>query len=133
MDLATYEAENRATLARRSAWWQEAKLGLFIHYGIYSCYGRGEWIKLREGISREEYLRVAAEQMTYKSGMAEEWARCAVAAGMRYAILTTQHHDGFSLWNSDANPFNSFNYGPKCDIVGEFADACRTRRCPSER
>ena len=52
MDLAAYEAEHRATLARRIAWWQEAKLGLFIHYGIYSCYGRGEWIKLREGISR---------------------------------------------------------------------------------
>ena len=125
MDLAAYEAENRATLARRSAWWQEAKLGLFIHYGIYSCYGRGEWIKLREGISREEYLRVAGEQMTYKSGMAEEWARCAVAAGMRYAILTTQHHDGFSLWDSAVNPYNSVNYGPRIDIVREFCEACR--------
>ena len=125
MDLATYEAENRATLDRRIAWWREAKLGLFIHYGIYSCYGRGEWIKLREGISREEYIRTADTQMTYKRGMAEEWARCAVDAGMRYAILTTQHHDGFSLWDSKVNPYNSVNYGPRIDIVREFCEACR--------
>ena len=124
-DRLTYEAENKATLARRNAWWREAKLGLFIHYGIYSCYGRGEWIKLREGISREEYLRTAAEQMTYRPGTAEEWVKCAVAAGMKYAILTTQHHDGFSLWASDVNPYNSVNYGPGVDIVREFCDACR--------
>ena len=123
--LAAYEAENKASLARRNAWWREGKLGLFIHYGIYSCYGRGEWIKLREGISREEYLGTANERMTYRPGTAEEWARCAVAAGMKYAILTTQHHDGFSLWASRVNPYNSVNYGPHVDIVREFCEACR--------
>lgn len=94
-----YEKRTAATRRARIAWWEEAKFGLFIHYGIYSAYGRGEWIKLREGISREEYLRTAEEKMTYKTGTAEEWVRCAADAGMRYAILTTQHHDGFSLWD----------------------------------
>lgn len=120
-----YEAKHAQTHERRIAWWREAKFGLFIHYGIYSCYGRGEWIKLREGISREEYIRTANERMTYKSGTADEWARCAVAAGMKYAILTTQHHDGFSLWDSRVNPYNSVNVGPGVDIVREFTDACR--------
>ena len=124
-DYAAYEAENKATLSQRNAWWREAKLGLFIHYGIYSCYGRGEWIKLREGISREEYLETAAKEMAYRPGTAEEWAKCAVAAGMRYAILTTQHHDGFSLWDSRVNPYNSVNYGPHVDIVRDFVEACR--------
>ena len=125
MDISTYEAQNRATLDRRIAWWREAKFGLFIHYGIYSCYQRGEWIKLREGISQEEYIRTADTQMTYKPGTAEEWARCAVDAGMKYAILTAQHHDGFSLWASRVNPYNSVNYGPRVDIVREFCEACR--------
>lgn len=123
--LAAYEAETRATLPARGAWWREGKLGLFIHYGIYSCYGRGEWIKLREGISREEYLETAKREMTYKPGTAEEWVRCAVSAGMKYAILTTQHHDGFSLWDSAVNPYNSVNFGPRVDIVREFVEACR--------
>ena len=123
--LAAYEAKNKATLPARAAWWCEGKLGLFIHYGIYSCYGRGEWIKLREGISREEYIHTANTQMAYRPGTAEEWVKCAVAAGMRYAILTTQHHDGFSLWDSAVNPYNSVNYGPHIDIVREFCDACR--------
>ena len=120
-----YEKRTAATRRARIAWWEEAKFGLFIHYGIYSAYGRGEWIKLREGISREEYLRTAEEKMTYKTGTAEEWARCAADAGMRYAILTTQHHDGFSLWDSAVNPYNSVAYGPRVDIVREFCDACR--------
>ena len=120
-----YEKRTAATRRARIAWWEEAKFGLFIHYGIYSAYGRGEWIKLREGISREEYLRTAEEKMTYKTGTAEEWVRCAADAGMRYAILTTQHHDGFSLWDSAVNPYNSVAYGPRVDIVREFCDACR--------
>ena len=126
MDARTaYEQETSATRKERMAWWREAKLGLFIHYGIYSCYGRGEWIKLREGISREEYEATAASAMTYKKGTAEEWAQCATAAGMKYAILTTQHHDGFSLWDSKVNPYNSVNLGPRVDIVRDFVEACR--------
>ena len=124
-DQILYEKETAATRERRLAWWREAKLGLFIHYGIYSCYGRGEWIKLREGISQEEYTATAESTMTYKPGTAEEWARCAVDAGMRYAILTTQHHDGFSLWDSQVNPYNSVKIGPHVDIVADFVAACR--------
>ncbi len=125
MNLEQYQKFTAETRERRIAWWRDARFGMFIHYGIYSCYGRGEWIRMREGISREEYLDVANTQFNYKSGNAEEWVKLAAAAGMKYAILTTVHHDGFALWNSKTNKYNSVNYGPHIDIVREFVDACR--------
>jgi len=125
MNIEAYENQTALTHDRRIAWWRDARFGLFIHYGIYSCYGRGEWVKMREGISHEEYTETLNTRFTYKSGNAEEWVKLAKAAGMKYAVLTTQHHDGFSLWDSKVNPYNSVNYGPKTDIVREFADACR--------
>lgn len=125
MNLEQYKKMTAETLERRIAWWRDARFGMFIHYGIYSCYGRGEWIRMREGISREEYLNTANTQFNYKSGNAEEWVKLAKAAGMKYAILTTVHHDGFALWNSKTNKYNSVNYGPGIDIVREYVDACR--------
>ncbi len=125
MNLEAYQQENAKTRDKRMYWWRDAKFGLFVHYGIYSCYGRGEWIKLREGISSEEYMETLNTKLNYKPGMAEEWVKCGKKAGMKYAVLTTQHHDGFSLWNSEQNPYNAVNYGPKTDIVKEFVDACR--------
>ena len=120
-----YEKKTAETLDRRIAWWQDAAFGLFIHYGIYSVYGRGEWIKLREGISDEEYMDTLNNGFNYKQESAEEWALCAKNAGMKYVVLTTQHHDGFSLWDSKVNPYNSVNYGPKRDIVRDYVEACR--------
>ena len=79
---------------------------------------------MREGISDEEYTETLNTRMNYMPGTSEEWIKCAKSAGMKYAILTTQHHDGFSLWNSKDNPYNSVNLGPRCDIVGEFVAAC---------
>ena len=64
-------------------------------------------------------------QFNPKPGAPREWAELAVKAGMKYMVLTTRHHEGFSLWDSKANPYNSVNYGPKRDIVREFVDACR--------
>jgi alpha-L-fucosidase len=60
-----------------------------------------------------------------KPGAPKEWAALAKKAGMKYMVMTTRHHEGFSLWNSKANPYNSVNYGPKRDIVKEFVEACR--------
>ena len=109
----------------RMAWWADAKFGLMVHYGIYSCYGRGEWIKLREGISDGEYMETLNTQFRYTSGTAEKWVQLAKAAGAKYMVLTTQHHDGFALWDSAVNSFNAVNYGPHIDIVREYIDACR--------
>ena len=119
-----YEKWVASTRDARMQWWREAKFGMFIHYGLYSVLGRHEWAQVKENIPPEEYARLA-DGLCYRSGAAEEWVKLAKAAGMKYAVLTTRHHEGFSLWDSKVNPFNSVKLGPHIDIVGEFVEACR--------
>jgi len=119
-----YEKQLAETRDARMAWWREARFGLFIHIGLYTALGRNEWAMGFENWTAEAY-EALADRFTVKPGAAREWARLAKAAGMQYAVLTTRHHEGFSLWDSKVNPFNSVNYGPKRDIVREFVDACR--------
>jgi Alpha-L-fucosidase len=119
-----YEKQLADSRDERMAWWREARFGLFIHIGLYTALGRNEWAMGFENWPVEEYEKLA-DRFTVKPGAAREWARLAKAAGMKYAVLTTRHHEGFSLWDSKVNPFNSVNYGPKRDIVQEFVDACR--------
>ena len=119
-----YEKQLAATRDRRMKWWRDARFGMFIHYGLYSQIGRGEWVQIEENIPVEEYARYA-NTFNVKEGAAREWAKLAKDAGMKYMVLTTRHHEGFSLWDSKVNEFNSVNYGPHRDIVREFVDACR--------
>ena len=113
-----------ATRNERMKWWREARFGMFIHFGLYSQWGRHEWTQVCENIPVDEYAKLA-DSFNPKPGAPREWAALAKKAGMKYMVLTTRHHEGFSLWDSKANPFNSVNYGPKRDIVREFVDACR--------
>jgi alpha-L-fucosidase len=106
------------------AWFPAAKYGLFLHWGLYSLLGRGEWVRNRERIPDEEY-RSLAEQFTVPEFDARAWARFAVESGMRYAVLTAKHHDGFCMWNSQTCAFNSVNSAARRDIVGEYAQAFR--------
>lgn len=124
MSKPEYEKWAASTHEERMKWWRQAKFGMFVHYGLYSVLGRHEWVQVDENIPPEEYAKLA-DSFPYKSGMAEEWVKLAKASGMKYLVLTTRHHEGFSLWDSKVNPFNSVNYGPHIDIVREFVDACR--------
>lgn len=119
-----YQREIAKTREKRMEWFRSARYGLFIHYGLYAQLGRGEWVQVREDIDRDEYAKLA-DTFAPKEGCCREWARLAKQAGMKYMVLTTRHHEGFSLWDSKVNPFNSVNYGPKRDIVREFVEACR--------
>lgn len=110
---------------RRMQWWREARFGMFIHYGLFSQIGRNEWAQACENIPPEEYERRFADNFAPKEGCCREWVKLAKEAGMKYAVLTTRHHEGFCLWDSKVNPFNSVNFGPHRDIVREFVDACR--------
>jgi alpha-L-fucosidase len=121
---ADYEAETAKTRDRRMAWWREARFGMFIHFGLYSVLGRHEWAMAHEVWTREEYEKLA-DQFQPKPGAPQTWAKLAKAAGMKYMVLTTRHHEGFSLWDSKVNPYNSVNYGPHRDIVAEYVEACR--------
>lgn len=108
----------------RMNWWREARFGMFIHFGLYSIIGRNEWAQVHENFPLEEYEKYA-NQFNPKPGAPREWAALAKKAGMKYMVMTTRHHEGFSLWDSKTNPYNSVNYGPKRDIVKEFVEACR--------
>ncbi len=109
---------------RRVAWWREARFGMFIHFGVYSVAGRGEWVRFSERIPQREYAKLA-DRFTPDPKAPEEWARVARQAGMKYMVLTARHHDGFALFDSRANDFNSMQTAAHQDIVREFVDAAR--------
>ncbi len=110
---------------RRLRWFREARFGMFIHYGIYAQLGRCEWVWNRERIPYDEYVALA-DTWQPKRGCTREWTRLAKAAGMKYMVLTTKHHDGFCLWDTRQTDFNAVRHGPGRDIVAEYVDACRS-------
>lgn len=119
-----YEQAIAMTCDYRMKWWRAARFGMFVHYGIYALIGRNEWVMALENMPVSEY-EAWAHQLQPKPGAPREWARLANSAGMRYMVMTTRHHDGFSLWDSAVNPYNSVRLGPQRDLVQEFVEACR--------
>ena len=118
-----YEDQIAKTRDERMAWWREARFGMFIHYGLYSELGTGEWSQANQNYTVAEY-ETLAKSFSPKEGCAREWCALAKRMGAKYAVLTTRHHDGFSLWDSKVNPYNSYRYCGR-DIVREFVEACR--------
>jgi alpha-L-fucosidase len=107
-----------------SSWWTEARFGLFIHWGIYAVAGRHEWVKNRERLSDEDYQRYFDHFFPdlFDPG---EWARAARQAGMRYFVVTTKHHDGFCLWDSDLTDYKVTNTPWGRDLIGPMVEAFR--------
>ena len=107
---------------------REDKLGLFIHWGLYSIPARptGEWTMYKDRIPAAEYNNLADEFKPPASFSPREWVKLAKRAGCRYAVLTTRHHDGFCLFDTKTTDFNSVKTAAKRDFVREFAEACRT-------
>jgi alpha-L-fucosidase len=106
-------------------WFTEARFGLFIHWGLYSIHGRGEWHKQIAEVSDADYDRLLSQ---FRADLYDpaEWASIARRAGMRYALLTSKHHDGFCLWDSDLTDYKATNTPAGRDLVHEFVDAFRT-------
>ena len=125
--LAGYEAEYRAD-PRGTAlkWFREARFGMFIHYGLYALLGRGEWVQFHEKIPVAEYAKLK-DRFTAEKFSADAFADLALAAGMKYINITTRHHDGFCLFKTAQTDFNSVNSPARRDLVGELADACRSK------
>ena len=111
---------------RRLAWWKEARFGMFVHWGCYSVLGRGEQILLRDFMPLEEY-RVVAARFRPADDWAEVVAEQAVRAGARYVVLTTRHHDGYCLFETETDPFNAARTGPGRDLIEEYVEALRKR------
>jgi len=88
------------------AWWQEARFGMFIHWGVYSIPGRGEWLMYQEHVPIPDYAKLA-DRFNPHDFNPKEWVAKAKEAGMKYVILTTRHHDGFCLFDSKVSGFTS--------------------------
>jgi alpha-L-fucosidase len=105
-------------------WWTEARFGLFIHWGIYAVAGRHEWVKEQERLSDERYQRYF-DHFHPDLFDPRAWAREARRAGMRYFVVTTKHHDGFCLWDSDLTDYKVTNTPWGRDLIGPMVEAFR--------
>lgn len=107
-----------------TSWFVKDRLGMFIHFGTYSLAARHEWVKNYEMISEEKY----EDYFKYFNPDlfdAKEWAKQAKAAGMKYAVLTAKHHEGFCLFDSKYTDYKSTNTEFGRDIVKEYVEAFR--------
>lgn len=107
-------------------WFTDAKLGIFLHYGIYAVDGVAESWSLYSGeLSREEYMGQLAG-FTASAFDARAWARLFTRAGARYAVLTARHHDGVCLWDTAVSDLNVVRRTPaRRDLVAEYTGALR--------
>jgi alpha-L-fucosidase len=110
--------------ARRMKWWHEARFGMFIHWGVYSVIGRHEWVMEQEGIPVAEYQEYA-KQFHPKPNAARDWAKLAKAAGQKYMVMTTKHHEGFCNFSTKLTDYNAVKQGPGRDLVAEYVEAAR--------
>ena len=107
-----------------TAWFTRDRFGMFIHWGLYSMPARHEWIKTREMIPEEKYDKYF-KYFDPDLFDAREWARQAKAAGMKYAVLTTKHHEGFCMFDSQYTDYKCTNTPAGRDLVREYVDAFR--------
>ncbi len=107
-----------------TAWFRNDRFGMFIHFGLYALPARHEWVKHNECIPEEQYQKYF-DHFNPDLFDAREWARQAKAAGMKYAVLTAKHHEGFCLFDSQYTDYKSTNTPFGRDIVREYVDAFR--------
>lgn len=113
-----------ANLAARE-WFQDAKFGLFVHWGVYSVLGRGEWVMHREEMSVEEYEKLPP-QFNPVNFDADQWCRMAKDAGMKYITITSKHHDGFAMFDSKVSDYDIIDGTPyKRDVLKLLTEACQ--------
>jgi len=102
------------------------RLGMFVHWGIYSVNGFHEQERMRKGLGRAEYEKCVAG-FTAEKFDADELVKVAESAGAEYIVFTTKHHDGFCMWDTKTTDFKITNSPAKRDVLKELAEACRRR------
>ena len=107
-----------------TAWFTQDRFGMFIHWGLYSMPARHEWVKNQECITEEHYDKYF-KYFNPDLYDPKEWARQAKAAGMRYVVLTTKHHEGFCMFDSKYTDYKCTNTPAGRDLVREYVDAFR--------
>jgi alpha-L-fucosidase len=108
----------------RTRWFRDAKFGMFIHWGVYSVIGRHEWIRHQAQIPQAEYDKYARRFNPVRFN-ADEWAALAKDAGARYIVITSKHHDGFSIYRSRVSDYDMEITPYKGDPLKDLAAAAR--------
>jgi len=116
--------ETQEEKTERMKWWTDARFGMFIHWGLYAQAARHEWVKKYERISDEDYQKYF-EIFNPDLFDPSEWAKKAKAAGMKYAVITTKHHEGFDMFASEYTDYNVMNTPYGKDIIKHWVDAFR--------
>src|SRR5260370_19827810 len=117
-----YQPSPQNLEARR--WFQDAKFGMFIHWGIYSELGDGEWIMERHQIPVHDYEKVATQFYPVRFDP-KVWVAAAKADGMKYITVTTRHHDGFAMFQTKMSDWNVVDRSPYGkDVIRQLADEC---------
>ena len=126
MELKDLTLINPAPTPGNTEWFRHDRFGMFIHWGLYALPARHEWVRNRERISNEEYEKYFKhfDPDLYDPKL---WAKAASDAGMKYFIITTKHHEGFCLWDSDLTDYKSTNTPYGKDILTPMVDAFRER------
>jgi alpha-L-fucosidase len=105
-------------------WFQDARFGLFIHWGVYSVLGDGEWVMNNRKMTVREYEKLPTRFNPTEYDPAE-WVALAKAAGMKYITITSKHHDGFAMWDSKVSDWTIVKRTPyKKDVLKMLADEC---------
>ncbi|HAV40827.1 MAG TPA: hypothetical protein DCW97_00235, partial [Acidobacteria bacterium] len=116
--------ETDAEKTARLKWWADARFGLFIHFGLYALPARHEWVKNHERLTNEQYQKYF-DHFNPDLFNPREWARMAKAAGMKYAVITSKHHEGFCLWDSKYTDYKVTSTPFGRDLLKEFVEAFR--------
>ncbi|RQW02832.1 alpha-L-fucosidase, partial [candidate division KSB1 bacterium] len=121
---AQVKQETAEQKAQRLAWWTEARFGMFIHWGLYAQAARHEWVKNREQMTDAQYQKYFD---TFNPDLYDPaaWARTAKAAGMKYMVVTSKHHEGFCLWDSKYTDYKAPNTPYGKDLLKSMVEAFR--------
>jgi alpha-L-fucosidase len=106
-------------------WFQDSKFGMFIHWGVYSVLGDGEWVMNNQRIDRQTYQKLPAffNPINYDP---KEWVALAKAAGMKYITITSKHHDGFAMWDSKLTDWDIVDRTPYGkDVLRMLSEECK--------
>jgi len=121
--LPLHAAESPNADARR--WFEDAKLGLFVHWGVYALLGKGEWVMERDRLPVAEYEKLPP-RFNPTEFDADAWVKAAKATGARYITFTAKHHDGFCMFDSKLTRYDVVDATPYAkDPLRALADACR--------
>ena len=126
MTIGVGEEDAMNTGKERMQWWQDARFGMFIHWGLYTIDGLDCWKMHDMGIPTGEYAEKFESRFDPREFDARRFADVAASAGCRYVVMGSRHHEGYCLWKTDTTAFSSVEMTPRRDFIGEYVEAVRS-------